>query len=80
MENKDGVREFKWPEYIRLRPGMYMGQVNLNGFFEIIKGAFYTYLSAEQSKSVLIELRETRALKFHLMTWTIANLKTIGLH
>lgn len=51
MENKN-----TWNEHIRLRPGMYIGQVNIKGFIELLKGILSSSLSNTGSDRVTIEL------------------------
>jgi len=48
--------EFEWVEHIRLRPGMYLGRVNMKGFIELLKGLFSNVLNDLNSNSVSFEI------------------------
>ena len=36
--SKENIKELKWYEHIRKRPGMYVSQVNEKGFMDMMKG------------------------------------------
>lgn len=62
----DNFQHLKWYEHIRKRPGMYIGQVNENGFTELLKGIFSSAIHNTNSNKFSIELKENAEAKFSL--------------
>lgn len=52
------IREIKWYEHIRLRPGMYVGQVNEYGFVGMLKELLSAILVNTGTNMLVIELRD----------------------
>lgn len=61
--SKENIQELKWNEYIRLRPGMYIGRVNLKGFVELLKGIFSSSLSQLKADSISFNFRNSNSGK-----------------
>ncbi len=54
------VGKLNWIEHIRKRPGMYIGQVNNNGYMDIIKGIISTTIESSNPNKFSIKLIEER--------------------
>ena len=67
MSNKnkfteDNIQTLVWQEHIRKRPGMYIGQINIKGFVEMLKGIIsYTIHSTESNSFVFVSKNDTEA-------------------
>ncbi len=53
---KDDIQKLEWNEHIRLRPGMYLGRVNIKGFVELLKGLYSNVLNDLKSNSISFEI------------------------
>ncbi|WP_299892339.1 hypothetical protein [uncultured Lacinutrix sp.] len=53
---KDDIQKLEWNEHIRLRPGMYLGRVNIKGFVELLKGLYSNVLNDLESDSISFEI------------------------
>lgn len=60
---KKDLEELKWYEYIRLRPGMYIGQVNERGFIYTLQEVLSAITAKTNSKQFKIELIGKSAFK-----------------
>ena len=57
LYSEESLPEIKWNEHIRLRPAMYLGQVNLNGFITILKGIFHSSISKFKTETISFDFR-----------------------
>jgi len=55
--SKKDIQERKWNDHIRLRPGMYLGAINLTGFVNLLKGIFSASLSQLQADTIYFDFR-----------------------
>jgi DNA gyrase subunit B len=63
-ENKysaTNIGEFEWLEHIRHRPAMYLGDVNIKGFTELLKGLFSNVLFNLKAKHISFEITESNS-------------------
>ncbi len=60
------IKDFLWHEAIRLRPGMFLKEVNIHGFINNLRSILTTYLNALDSDSFSFEFIDTHTgiLKF----------------
>lgn len=61
--NKEDIQELNWNEHIRLRPGMYIGRINLKGFVDLLKGIFSVSLSELKADSISFDFRNSNSGK-----------------
>jgi len=61
---KGSIKELKWNEHIRKRPGMYIGQVNEKGFMDMMKGIISSAILSTDSNKFSIELKENLEAEF----------------
>ena len=57
----------EWYDHIRLRPGMYIGQVNNKGFVEMLKGIICSAILSTRSDYISIELKEGAEAKIGII-------------
>ncbi|WMX16992.1 hypothetical protein [Aureispira sp. CCB-E] len=51
-------------EAIRLRPGMYIGSVDMRGFLHLLKGVLYDSITIFQSSNINIEIMGRQSIRF----------------
>ncbi len=56
---KEDLQELKWNEHIRLRPGMYIGRVNLRGFIDLLKGIYSVSLSKLKADTISFDFKNS---------------------
>jgi topoisomerase-4 subunit B len=61
--SNEDIQELKWNEHIRLRPGMYIGRVNLKGFVDLLKGIFSISLSQLKANTISFDFRDSNSGK-----------------
>lgn len=69
------IKRLEWPDTIRLRPGMYLGHVNINGFINNLKGVLTSSLNILGSDTFSFELIDTHTgiFKFQNIKYPIRN-------
>jgi len=60
----DNIQELKWNEHIRKRPGMYLGQVNMKGFTNMLRELVSSAIRKTKAESFTIELKGKLAAQF----------------
>lgn len=62
----NNIKELNWNESIRLRPGMYVGDINVKGFTETLKGFISSVILCTNSDCFSIELKDDLSAKIIL--------------
>jgi len=73
--SEDNIQELKWNEHIRKRPGMYIGQVNVKGFTEMLKGIISSAIQNTDTDKFVIEFEDNfkAKLKFNNLKGELEN-------
>ena len=69
------IEELEWYEHMRLRPGMYVGRVDISGFIEMLKGVINAGVLGANTNSFMIHFKEGKelSLKFNVLEGKILN-------
>lgn len=72
---KEDIQELKWYDHIRMRPGMYIGAINIKGFTELLKGIISVTIQNLGSDFFSVEILEKSKakLKFKNLNGEIEN-------
>lgn len=63
-ENPIPPIKITYPEVIRLRPGMYIGSVDIRGFLTLLKGILYHGINNYESQNIRVEIKGKHSIAF----------------